>query len=186
MFQCAYVLLIALLLAGCAATTPRTGSGVEIKERSSESKKLSQAIEFLDEGKPVAAARALHAVTLGDPVPGVTDEALFRLAVLSLRGGEKGYANASQQLRRLKREYPGSPWTVQAAPLATLLHDVEELKELNELRELKELKEQNRSLKGSNQALGREVGELKKEINELNSQIKQLKNLDLELEQRGR
>ena len=166
---------MALLIAGCAASTPSTtGSSPGFMDRFSESRKLGEGVELLDEGKPVAAARMFHAVTTGKPVRGVTDEALFRLALLSLRGGEKGYANASQLLKRLKREYPASIWTAQAAPLAALLSDVEELRE------------QNRSLKGNSQAQNKEIGDLKKEISALNSQIRQLKNLELELEQRGR
>lgn len=178
MFKRAPILLIVVLLAGCATsgTTTTTGSSSEggIMDRYAESRKLEEAVDLLEEGKTVGAARVLHTVATGKRVPGVTDEALFRLALLALRGGEKGQALSSQHLRRLKKEYPGSPWTLQAAPLASLLNEMEELKE------------QNRSLKGNSQALNREVGDLKKEINALNSQIRQLRNLDLELEQRGR
>jgi chromosome segregation ATPase len=74
----------------------------------------------------------------------------------------------------LKKEYPSSPWTAQAAPLNELIGTAEELKR------------QSGNSRAAHQSLNREVNELKRTVNELNKQIEQLKHLDLELEQKRR
>ncbi|HBG08209.1 MAG: hypothetical protein A2075_05370 [Geobacteraceae bacterium GWC2_58_44] len=161
------ILLIASLIAGCAGV--QNGESNGFVQRYSGSRRLALAVEMLENGKTSAAAKELNAICAGSAVPGVTDEALFRLALLSLKpSGEKPVSAQGQQLlRRLRKEYPASPWTVQAAPLVDLLEVAEELRQ------------QNKNLKASNQSLAREVSELSKSI-------QQLKNLDLELEQKSR
>lgn len=160
------MLLAASLLCGCAAT--RQGVKGGFVERYSGSLKLAQAKEMLAEGDSTAAARTLGIICSGPALPGVTDEALFRLALLTLKNSERPLSGkAYQLLKRLKKEYPSSPWTLQASQLSDLLNADEELKH------------QNRSLKAANQSL---AGELK----ELNSNLQQLKHLDLELERKTR
>lgn len=163
-------LLLALSLcaaAGCA--TSKKGESAGFVERYSASRRLAQAVEMLAKGDPTRAAKELNSICNGNGAPGVTDEALFRLALLSLKTGPEkpAFGQGHQLLKRLRKEYPNSPWTAQAAPLIELMHLAEQLGQ------------QNKSLKAANQSLTREV-------NELSKNIEQLKRLDLELEQRTR
>jgi peptidoglycan hydrolase CwlO-like protein len=75
--------------------------------------------------------------------------------------------HAINLLKRLKKEYPASRWTVQSGQLTELLSGVEDLR-----RQIKSLKSQNQNL-GS-------------EVNELNRNIEKLKQLDQELEKKRR
>lgn len=163
----AVILTLALsLCSGCAAM--KTGEG-NLVQRYSGSRQLDQAEVMLARGNTHGAVKTLNAVVSGPSVPGVTDEALFRLALLALKpGSEKnGFTHGEQLLKRLGKEYPKSPWTRLAAPVGELIEAVEEQRR------------QSRSLKGTNQSLN-------KEINELNKSIEQLKRLDLELERKAR
>jgi predicted RNase H-like nuclease (RuvC/YqgF family) len=76
-------------------------------------------------------------------------------------------AQTQQLLKRLAREYPKSPWTAQADQLNDLIEVADDLRH------------QNKSLKGSNQALS-------KEIADLNKNLERLKQLDQELEKSAR
>lgn len=173
------IILAASLCAGCAIPKKReTGSFVQ---RYSESRRLEQAVEMLEEGDSPGAVELLKAISNASPAPGVTDEALFRLALLSLKpSAERPAAGQGRQLlKRLRKEYPESPWTAQAAPLSELFDATEELRQLY------------RNQKAANRSLTREVSELKKNIEQLdknleqlNSNLRQLKRLDLELEQK--
>jgi len=156
------LLMAASLCSACAST--KTGEG-SLMQRYAGSKHLSKAEEMLVNGNRKGAAKALGAAISGPSLPGVTDEALFRLALLTLKpGAEKpGAAQGRQLLKRLNKEFPESPWTRLAAPLDDLLDTAEELRR------------QNKSLKGANQALTKEIGEL-------NGNIEKLKRLDLDLE----
>jgi hypothetical protein len=138
-------------------------------QRSPQSKNLARANELLKSGDKAGAARELTAVTDAEGVTGITDEALFRLALLNIHpaADPSGNLHSLNLLKRLKREYPASRWTVQSGQLIELLTGVEELRR------------QVRSLKSQNQTLGSEV-------NELNRNIEQLKQLDQELEKRRR
>jgi TolA-binding protein len=142
----------------------------------SESRKLASARSQLEKGDSLGAARILEGIVNAGSIPGVTDEALFRLAILTLKPSLEHPASQQghQLLRRLKKEYPNSPWTVQASPLLDLVNTAEELRR------------QNRSYRSTNQTLTREVNDLNKNINELNKNIEQLKHLDLELERKTR
>ena len=161
------LLMTASLFTGCA--TSRKGASVGFLDRHSGSKKLTHAVEILAKGDSSGAAKELDVICTGSAIPGVTDEALFRLALLSLKptAEKPASAHGHQLLKRLKKEYPASPWTVQAAPLLELINIAEEQRR------------QNRNLKSANQSLTREV-------NELNKNMEQLKHLDLELEQKTR
>ena len=160
------LILAASLCAGCA-TTKKGDTG--LVERYDRSRKLAQAVELMEKGKTTAAAKELNAICTSAAVPGVTDEALFRLALLSLKpGADRPVSGQAQQLlKRLRKEYPASPWTVQAAQLNDLMNLTDELKQ------------QNRGLKAANQSLS-------KKVSEYNKVIQQLKALDLELEQNRR
>lgn len=157
--------LSALLCAGCAST--RQGEGT-LLERFSGSRQLAQAETMLKEGDASGAARTLEAICDGPAVQGVTDEALFRLALLMLKPKPERPASTQAQhlLKRLKKEYPASQWTLLASPIPDLVGAVEELRR------------QNKALKGSNQALSREIAEL-------TQRIEQLKTLDQELEKKA-
>lgn len=158
---------LALACAGCASSKS-TGVGGFFHRDSCE-KQLAQADEMLTKGDHAGAVKALNSITNSPAVPGVTDEALFRLALLTLKpsGDKPATAQGHQLLRRLAKEYPKSPWTQLAAPVTELVTVAEEQKR------------QNKNLKGVNQSLNRE-------INELNRNIEQLKHLDQELERKSR
>ncbi len=156
-----------VLFSGCA--TPGKSDTAGFLQRYSASNRLAEAVELLSKGDAPGAAKLLDGISRGGAMPGVTDEALFRLALLSLRAGGETPASAQGRrlLRRLKKEYPASPWTLQAASLVELIGVADELKR------------QNRNLKGVNQSLTREIGDL-------NRNLERLKHLDLELEQKVR
>jgi len=162
------VLLILLLfvLNGCA--TLKIGDG-GIVNRFNQSRELARATKMLEAGDRDGAVKALADICDSGGVAGVTDEALFRLALLSIHPAveREGNLPALQLLKRLKKEYPASSWTVQSGQLIELLAGFEELRR------------QNRSLKSLNQSLSSENSELK-------NSIEQLKRLELELEKTHR
>lgn len=171
------VCLTAALCGGCASTSSTTaktsttaaasaGSGEgRLRKVHPRSKQLEHSAAMLAAGDSDGAARILNAIIGAPSAPGVTDEALFRLALLSLKPGlDKPAATQGQQLlKRLGKEYPKSPWTALVEPVSELINVAEELKR------------QNKSLKGTNQSLTKEIGDL-------NRNIDRLKRLDLELE----
>jgi hypothetical protein len=95
------------------------------------------------------------------------DQVLFKRAILSLRPTPQVPASkrGRELLKRLRREYPASPWSAQASSIMELISITDTLARQNE-----ELKATNRSLI--------------REINELNDSIDQLKALERELEQK--
>ena len=161
------LLLAASLASGCATGKPGESGG--LLQHYSAAKKLARAEKLLAQGDPAGAAKLLHAICSDGAQPGVTDEALFRLALLSLKASVDRPLSGQgpRLLRRLKKEYPDSPWTAQAAPLVELINVTEELRH------------QNRSLTSANQSLVRE-------IDDLNGNLERLKRLDLELERKAR
>lgn len=158
-------ILLLLFCGGCA--TNRTGEG-NLFDRYSGSRQLARAATLLQEGDTSGAAVVLTAVCNAPEVPGVTDEALFRLALLTLktRTDRPASAQAQRLLRRLKKDYPSSQWTALAAPVTDLVYLAEEQKR------------QNRALRTNNQSLSREM-------EELTQRIEQLKQLDQELEKKS-
>jgi len=89
----------------------------------------------------------------------VTDEALFRLALLNLKDdSNKSLLRAQSLLDRLSEKYPASLWTRQSAQLHAYLR-----RRQREQKSQKELSRDNR---------------------ELRQNLERLKQLDLELEQR--
>ena len=161
-----------------------------------EERRFAEALLSLKAGKGLQARTLLEQVVAGQPLPGVTDEALFRLALLRLQdeGGEDD-APAQALLARLRKEYPRSAWTQQAAPLGEYLGRAGALREswkaLNaqweqsqsQLREsqrdAKSRREELKTLREQKQSLLRDNKELRKLIDNL-------KSLDLEIEQKIR
>jgi predicted Zn-dependent protease len=135
---------------------------------SDQERNLDLALDSLRAGKEQKARDTLERVVKAAPLDGVTDEALFRLALLQLGSeGGKGVFRARSLLERLMKEYPGSLWARQAVPVAAYLtsanlHD----------RELKTLRDLNLSLSRDNR--------------ELHQSIERLKSLDKELERKTR
>jgi hypothetical protein len=102
---------------------------------------------------------------------GVTDEALFRLALLKINDGDLGGGKSSLALlEKLKNNYPSSVWTKQAAPLHTYLSGSKNAR--NRDREFNSLREKNLSLS--------------RDVRDLRQTIERLKVLDFELEQKIR
>jgi hypothetical protein len=163
-------LMLALMLAitgGCSMLRskplPETAAAVEQERR------FAGALQYLIQGKEREAEGVLEQVVAGPALSGVTDEALFRLALLQLREeGGKGDTHAQAELTRLKKEYPRSIWTRQAAPLTAYLAGVGALRDSQ--REMKTVRERNQSLIRDNK--------------ELRQSLERLKNLDIELEQK--
>lgn len=165
-FACIALLVLVLMTGGCAGlerSMPR------FLAFSDQERTLYGALDYLREGKEHEAREALEKVVAGATQAGVTDEALFRLSLLSLKeDGGKGLLRAQALLERLADKYPDSLWTKQSAPLLAHLAEAKVLR--NRQRELKSLKELNLSLSRDNR--------------ELRQSLEQLKQLDLELEQR--
>lgn len=136
---------------------------------SDQERNFAKALEFIHKGNEPA-ARDLFERVLEEPSrSGVTDEALFRLSILYLReDASKGTVRAQELLERLKKEFPRSLWTHQAAPLGVYLAGVKTLRDRQ--RDVKTLKEHNLSLSRDNR--------------EMRQSIERLKALDLELEQK--
>lgn len=155
------VIVTSCLCTGCAATA-EYWRGALGKPHDTP---LVRGIGALEAGHPAAAARILRKASEGRPVPGETDEVLFRLALLSLRPNRQApvSSRARHLLARLKREYPASPWTAQAAQLGELIRLVDELSR------------QNGELRAAKDSLARKV-------QELSESIEQSRNLEVELE----
>ena len=138
-------------------------------QRFSQSRNLAGAKTLLESGDRPGAARSLAAIIEAGNFTGITDEALFLLALLNLRPAPEhdGNHHSLQLLKRLGKEYPASPWTAQSRQLLGLLTGIDELR-----RQVRNLKSQNQLLTN--------------EVNELNRNIDQLKRLDQELEKKRR
>jgi hypothetical protein len=161
-------LLLLLLSTLCSCASLRMGEW-GVMNRYTLSRDLSRAVKLLETGDSPGAVRLLTDIVVAPGIPGITDEALFRLALFNLRptAEKEGNLQALQLLKRLRKDYPFSLWTAQSSQLAEYLAGVEEMRR------------QNRNYRTLNQALTSEV-------NELNRNIGQLKRLDQELEQQRR
>jgi hypothetical protein len=171
-----------------ACVTPHSLDSSQIYRQNLD-KKLAVAIKLQNAGKITAAADALIALCEERGVPGITDEALFRLSLLSLDKGQDIDSDslqlAQQCIERLRKEYPSSPWTGMIAPVAGLLTITAEqrLQGQNCKTQNQTLSRETQTLSRENQAYSRETQALSKEIQELRQTIEKLKRLDLELEQ---
>jgi hypothetical protein len=173
MRKLAMTILLALGLNACA--TLNIGDD-QNTFRNNQEKKLASAVKLQKEGKLPAAVESLKALCAERGVPGVTDEALFRLSMLYLIDGlddDKESMQLSQHyIERLRKEYAYSSWAGMASPVAELLSTTAELR-----RQVQHSKNQNQTLSKENQSLA-------KETQELRQSIEKLKRLDLELEQK--
>ena len=137
---------------------------------------LGRARDLILTGNDDAARELLKKIGAEKSVSGVTDEALFRQGLLTLKyeNEASGYPQTRQILERLIHDYPGSIWAVQAIPLNDLLVG----RWMSEVS-LGKARRQVKALKDSNLSLIRENKEMR-----LN--IEKLKSLEQELEQKSR
>lgn len=137
---------------------------------------LGLARDLILTGNDEAARELLQKIVAGKSVSGLTDEALFRQGLLTLKYEDEssGYPQTRQVLERLIHDYPGSVWAVQAMPLNDLLVG----RWMSEVS-LGKVRRQVKALKDSNVSLTRENKEMR-----LN--IEKLKTLEQELEQKSR
>jgi hypothetical protein len=153
-------LFAALTVSGCVTLTQPGG----LLYRSVQEKKLERSVTLLEQGNRSAAEELMVAMCSEPGVPGVTDQALFRLSLLRLKAGQEknGTEQAGHYLERLQKEYPASSWLPLAATLNELLASMDNMQQ-----QRKNVKELNLSLT--------------KENRELRQSIEKLKNLELEL-----
>jgi len=165
---CIMFLLALSGLSGCA-TTRKTDPYEQEQQQ-----KLVLARMLLEDNRISAAKRILTAIVDEKGVPGVTDEALFRLALLNLEPGEQKIITnkAGRNLEKLLKLYPSSPWKSHAATLKGVLDAYDLSREENS-----DLEKTIRGLKSSNLSLGKENRELRQDM-------EKLKQLDLELERK--
>ena len=165
-----YTVLIGMLLLtlnGCGGMFGK-GAAHEVSDRRQN---LAAAVNLIRAGQENEAGHFLELVIAGTREDGVTDEALFRLAILTLNDGEPGEGKRSLALLdRLRSSYPTSVWTNQSAPLHSYLMVVKNIRIRQ--RELKAVQEKNLSLS--------------RDVSELRQTIERLKALDRELEQKIR
>lgn len=173
MRKLATVIFCSLLLSACA-TTKTVESGFNY--RSYQEKKLAAAIRLQSEGKIPQAIESFKAICAERELQGITDEALFRLSFLYLGFGlesDREFIQLAQHnMQRLSKEYPISPWTRMAEPVADMLTNIAELR-----RQHSNLRSHNQTLSKDNQALSKDNQELKESI-------EKLKRLDLELDKK--
>src|SRR5512133_1071322 len=172
-----FLLILALLplMGGCSllgwkvSVVPVDTKDVASSPASDQERQFAGALEFIRKGNEQAARDLFERVVEEPARSGVTDEALFRLSILYLReDANRGTMRSLELLERLKKEFPQSLWTHQAAPLGVYLVGVKTLRDRQ--REVKTLKEQNFSLSRDNR--------------EMRQSIERLKSLDIELEQK--
>lgn len=167
------ILFIVPLLGGCSQLGWKV-SVVSVTDEDSvpttiplQERRFATALEMLRVGNELAARELFERVIEEPARNGITDEALFRLAILTLRDeGTKGSQRSLELIERLKNEFPQSIWTNQSAALGVYLSGVKALRDKQ--REIKTLKELNYSLSRDNR--------------EMRQSIERLKSLDLELE----
>lgn len=162
------ILVFSLSVPGCAVIG-RKAPSPPTRIISEQERNFAGALEYLRAGKGQQARDLLERVCEAPSMNGVTDEALFRLAVLHLGDeGSKGAVRAQDLLERLRNEFPKSSWTQQAMPLVSYLAGAKALRDKQ--REVKTLKDLNLSLSRDNR--------------ELRQSLERLKQLDIELEQK--
>ncbi len=180
-------MLLALASGGCSTLKTVFGQGGESPRKPSATvtaplppksltAHLSRARELIQTGKDEAARDLLQRIGTEKSLPGVTDEALFRQGLLTLKSENEagGYPQTRQILERLIHDYPGSIWAVQATPLNDIL-----LSRWQTELSLGKARRQIKTLKDSNLSLNREN-------KEMHLNIEKLKTLEQELELKSR
>ena len=156
--------LLVSLLQGCAADTKQLTS--EGKEQTASwgnaqtKRNFSGAMQYLMSGKEQQAQELLIKVVAAKSLHGVTDEALFQLALLNLRGEP---LRARVHLDRLRKEFPDSIWARRAPPVIACLDS------------MKSFRDKQRDLRDVNQ----QIDSLKKENDELRNIIRKLNKVDI-------
>jgi len=183
-----YILIFMLVcaMAGCACNTR------ELSYRSGQEWKLSRAETLLAAGETTAAAQVLAAICAEPKVPGVTDEALFRLSLLQLGTAKEsgGTAEIEKSLRKLVKTYPASSWTPPASGLIEFFASTEDARKQNQKlgkvhsQEIRILKEQNLALTRELRGLKELNLTLTKENSDLREIMEKLKALELDLGKR--
>lgn len=174
------LLLLVAFLGGCSMMRgkPLPAADATIEQE----RHFAGALQYLKGGKEREAQTSLERVIASQPLPGVTDEALFRLALLHLRDEDgNGDVHAHALLMKLKKVYPHSIWTQQAAPLISYLDQASTLREnLSAQSALWELSlHEIKVLRERNHLLLHEKKELVKRLDRLN-------DLDLEIERKSK
>jgi outer membrane protein assembly factor BamD (BamD/ComL family) len=106
-----------VLLAGCSITSPSVQSEEVNRQR------LQEALLLLQNEKLQEASDRLTLISNEPKIPGVTDEALFHLALLQLcpEPDKAKIQKARTTLRRLQDDFPTSRWAAQGRQLDRLL-----------------------------------------------------------------
>jgi len=166
-----YILLAGL--SGCATTWSLDPNVREQQQKLTEAKKL------LERNKTADAKRILSEIATKPAVAEVTDEVIFRLALLNLEAGQQRFATAKagKTLDTVLSKFNSSSWTPHAISLKGLLDDYEIV-----VQEKAELDRSVRNLKNANAALTNANASLTKENTDLRQDMEKLKKLDLELE----
>ena len=158
--QLKFIFLIFLLslLYGCAGTLH------DLNQQS----KLESAKDLLKHSKRAPAVNLLKEISNGKGVPDVTDEAMFRLAIIYLSSSPEAEKldNSRKLLERLQREYPDSLWALQSSPLLELIIRI-------------------RLERDFKTEMHQEIEHLKSENKKLKLSIERLKTLDIELEDKS-
>lgn len=159
--------MLLFLLSGCSGMAGKWS----VHDSSESRQNLASAVDMIRAGLDREARYYLERVINDSREDGVTDEALFRLAILKFNDGELGGGKSSLSLfEKLRTSYPKSAWTKQATPLYTNLQSAKNARYHE--RELNTLREKNLSLS--------------KDVRDLRQVIERLKALDIELEQKIR
>lgn len=157
-----------MILFSLAACGGLSGKGT-VPESVDPRQNLASAVTMIRAGLDKEARHYLELVIAYSREEGITDEALFRLALLSVNDGDLGKGRSSAALLdTLRRTYPASIWARQAAPLQLYLKGTKNSR--NRDREISALQDKNLSLS--------------RDVRELRQIIERLKTLDSELEQK--
>ena len=144
--------LLVSLLQGCAANTKQLAFGQGEQPTSGghaqTKRNFSGAMQYLMSGKEQQSRELLVKVVAAKPLHGVTDEALFQLALLNLRGDP---LRARAHLDRLRKEFPDSVWARRAPPVIACLSSMKSVRDGQ--RDLRDINQQIESLKKENDEL---------------------------------
>ena len=183
-----YILIFMLVcvMAGCACSTR------EFSYRSGQEWKLSRAETLLGAGETTAAVQVLAAISAEPKMPGVTDEAMFRLSLLQLGTAMEpgGTTESEKNLGKLVKTYPAGAWTPLASRLIEFFASTEDARKQNQKlgkmhsQEIRILKEQNLALTRELRGLKELNLTLTKENSDLREIMEKLKALELDLGKR--
>ncbi|MDD2319396.1 MAG: hypothetical protein PHO83_05020 [Geobacteraceae bacterium] len=168
MRRCIVIIAIVTGLSGCATTRQ-----VDLNTREQQNK-LVLAKLLLENNRTSAAKKTLSEISSASPVPGITDEAIFRLALLELENGQQKATTdkADKNLNKLLSKFRSSSWRPHATTLKGLIEGYEAA-----LQEKSELERTVKNLKNANATLSKENADLRQDM-------EKLKMLDLELERK--